>query len=222
MSGNGALFLDPAKTALLIVDMQNDFLHRDGYFARCGLPVEALTPAIVATTALRDGLPASARIIYTIQLYEPDGSDDIVRLHRIKPVALARSGDEIPVQRGNWGAEIVSELRPRSHETVIEKHRFDAFHQTELETLLRGWGITTVLFAGVIVDVCVETSLRSAFMRDFDVILAQDCVAGWSEHHLARTADVVTRVFGASLSNAQIMAAFGDGAVAPARSTGTR
>ncbi len=208
------VLLDAAGSALLIIDVQNDFLRRDGYFGRRGLPVETLWPTIAATRTLRDRLPPQVKVIYTVQLYEPDGSDDIVRIHRVKPAALARSDGEIPCRRSGWGAEIVDELKPRSQDVVIAKRRFDAFYRTDLESMLRGAGINTILFAGVIADVCVESSLRSAFMRDFDVVLARDCVAGWSPHYTERTSDVVERAFGASLSNAQILAAFDT--VAPA------
>jgi ureidoacrylate peracid hydrolase len=196
--------LDPAASALLIIDMQNDFLHREGYFARRGLAVEVLQPTIAATRDLRDKLPSLVRVVYTVQLYEPDGSDDIVRIHHIKPAGLVRLGREIPVARGGWGAEIVTELQPRSQDVVLAKRRFDAFHQTNLELLLRSWGIKTLLFAGVIADVCVETSMRSAFVRDFDVVLARDCVASWKKEYLDRTADVVDRAFGICMSNAEI------------------
>lgn len=202
------LHIDPAETALLIIDMQNDFLDPGGYFARRGMPVQILRPTITATRVLRDSLPAPVRVVYTVQVYEPDGSDDIMRLHRIKPAALARSDGEIPVQRGGWGAEIVVELEPRPDDVVIEKRRFDAFYQTELEALLRRWRVRTLLFAGVVGNVCVETSIRSAFVRDFDVVLARDCVADWSTQSLERTAEVVERAFGACLSNAQIAAVF--------------
>ncbi len=202
------LSLDPAASALLIIDMQNDFLHREGYFARRGMAVEALLPTIAATRDLRDKLPSQVRAVYTVQLYEPDGSDDIVRIHHIKPAGLARSGDEIPVARGGWGAKIVTDLQPRPQDVVLAKRRFDAFHQTNLEVLLRSWGIKTLLFTGVIADVCVETSMRSAFVRDFDIVLARDCVAGWKKEHLDRTADVVERAFGICMSNAEITASY--------------
>lgn len=208
MQSPGEILLDPNETALVIIDMQNDFLHCDGYFAQRGLPVDVLRSTISPTLALRDGLPPQAKVVYTVQVYEADGSDDIMQIHQIKPAALARSDGRSPVQRGSWGAEIVAELQPRPQDALIEKRRFDAFFQTELEALLRRWRIKTLLFAGVVVDICVETSIRSAFMRDFDVVLVRDCVAGWTTQHLRQTADIVERAFGACLSASDVATAF--------------
>jgi ureidoacrylate peracid hydrolase len=214
MAGNQELLLDAAETVLLIIDMQNDFLDPDGYFAKRGMPVARLRSAIGATLALRDRLPSAVRVVYTVQVYEPDGSDDIMRIHRVKPAALARSDDEIPVRRGGWGAEIVRELAPRANDIVVAKSRFDAFYRTELESLLRQCGAKTLLFAGVVGNVCVETSLRSAFVRDFDVVLARECIADWAEQSTQRTIEVVGRAFGACLSNDEIAAVMNCGAEA--------
>ena len=194
-----------AETVLLVIDMQKVRFSRSRRLFRQARNAGADLAADDRGDEDAARQPAGAvRVVYTVQLYEPDGSDDVMVIHRIKPAALARSNGEIPVRRGGWGAEIVPELAPRSDDVVIAKRRFDAFYQTDLEALLRRWGIKTVLFAGVVGNVCVETSLRSAFVRDFDVVLARDCVADWSTHDTQRTAEVVERSFGACLSNAQI------------------
>lgn len=203
------LVLDPRTCAFIIVDMQNDFLEGDGYFGRQGLPTERLRRAVEPTGQLRAALPPETRVVYTVQIYEPDGSDDLGRVHRLKPSGLARRGGEVPAVRGTWGAEIVPALAPRPTDVVVAKRRFDAFYQTDLDLLLRCWGIKTLIFSGVVSDVCVETSLRSAYVRDYDTILARECVAGWAEEHLTRTVEVVARTFGVSLGNAEILKALG-------------
>ena len=199
--------LTAATTALLVVDMQNDFIDPQGYFARWGRDVAALGPAVAATAQLRQLLPPAMRVIFTAQVYEPDGSDDLGRLHRIKPARLTRGGGQGPVKRGSWGAQIVAALAPEPGQRVIEKRRFDAFYGTDLTLLLHCWDIDTLVFAGVVADVCVESTLRSAYVRDFDVVLARECVAGWREEDTQRTIAAVESHFGVVKSNEQILAA---------------
>jgi nicotinamidase-related amidase len=199
--------LDPKQCALIVIDMQNDFLDGGGYFARRGLDVARLARAVGPTAALREALPAGVRTVYTVQVYEPDGSDDLQRAHRIKPARLARSGGEPPCIRGSRGAGIVPALEPRAQDVVIAKRRFDAFFQTDLELLLRCWGVKTLFFAGVVADVCVETSLRAAYVRDFDVVLATECVAAWNDRDFEHTVCAVESHFGVCMSNSHILGA---------------
>jgi ureidoacrylate peracid hydrolase len=201
--------LTAASTALLVVDMQNDFLDPEGYFARCGQDVAPLQPAVAGTVELRRLLPVATRVIFTAQVYEPDGSDDLGKLHRLRPARLTRAGGEGPVKRGSWGAQIVPALAPETGQRVVEKRRFDAFYQTDLPLLLRCWDIRTLIFAGVIADVCVESTLRSAYVYDFDIVLAKECVGGWGEADVQRTIAAVESHFGVVKSNQQILAALG-------------
>jgi len=200
--------LDARTTALLVIDMQNDFLDSEGYFSRRGLDVARLTRAVEPIVSLRDALPKGMRTVLTAQVYEADGSDDLQRVHRLKPARLARAVGDVPVIRGSWGAQIVPALQPRPQDTVITKRRFDAFHQTDLELLLRCWGVKTLIFAGVVADVCVESTLRAAYVRDFDVVLARDCIEAWRDDDLFRTRAAVESHFGVSGTNAQIIEAF--------------
>ena len=199
--------LSIATTALLIVDMQNDFIDPQGYFGHWGQDVAALKPAVAAAAELRRRVPPALRVIFTAQVYEPDGSDDLGRLHRLRPARLTRGGSEGPVRRGSWGAQIVPALAPDLGQRVVEKRRFDAFYGTDLDLLLRCWEIKTLIITGVIADVCVETTLRSAYVRDFDVVLAQDCIGGWREEDTQRTIAAVASHFGVVKSNEQILAA---------------
>lgn len=203
----GGLDLDRDSTALVIIDMQNDFLDSAGYFSRQGLPVQNLRASVEPARQLRADLPPEIKVVFTLQVYEPDGSDDLARVHRIKPSGLSRSGMETPVARGGWGAGIVPELQPHADDLLVVKRRFDAFYQTDLELLLRCRGIKTLIFAGVVADVCVETTLRSAYVRDFDVVLARECVAAWNNSSLTRTIGVVEQYFGVALTNSQILSA---------------
>ncbi|MCZ2414623.1 MAG: cysteine hydrolase [Burkholderiales bacterium] len=200
--------LDPDASALLVIDTQNDFLDQRGYFSQRGMNVGRLQQVIEPINALRKALPSKIRTIFTTQVFEPDGSDDTLQVHHLLPTRLLRSGGVGPVIRGSWGAEILPELRPRPDDLVISKRRFDAFYQTDLELLLRCWGVKTIIFAGVVADVCVETSLRSAYVRDFDVVVARECVAAWADEDMLSTVAAVQGHFGVCWTNAQIVNAF--------------
>lgn len=200
--------LDASTSAFLVIDMQNDFLDPGGYFAKRGLDVGRLARAVKPIVALREALPGGMRTVYTVQVYEPDGSDDLQRVHRLKPARLSRSAGDVPAVRGSWGAQIVPALGPRAQDVVVAKRRFDAFHQTDLELLLRCWGVKTIIFGGVVADVCVETTMRSAYVRDFDVVLARDCVEAWNDEDRTRTLAAVESHFGVCGTNAQIIGAF--------------
>lgn len=168
--------LDPGRTALLVIDMQNAFCHPEGTLGLSGVdvgPARAIVPRVarLVEAAREVGLP----VLWTVQLHiEQDRSRARKRLqgHTDKRARVAAVA-------GSWDAEIVEELAPLVGDRlfVIEKHRFGAFHQTRLEQLLRMLGIEALLITGVTANACVETTIREAYLRDFDVVAVTDCIA---------------------------------------------
>jgi ureidoacrylate peracid hydrolase len=174
--------LDARRTALLVVDVQNDFCHPDGYFARFGFdvtPCAAVVPRIAAavTTARRRGLP----VVWTMST----NADPPV--HRLRPARFRLNGaEERPPDQflpHSWGWSLVDSLRPDDAELVVQKPRYDAFLRTTLEDDLHARDVSTVVVTGVITNCCVDTTARSAFMRGFDVLVLRDCVATFAEEH---------------------------------------
>lgn len=170
------LTLDPASTALLVVDMQNDFCHADGYYAHNGRPAEPIAAAIEPIAALLTAArEAGLSTIFTRIVYETTA--DLADAHGVRPAGWSGSG--VRLQRGSWGAEIVDELRPLPGEPVLDKPAYSAFYRTDAEHLLRERGIRTVLITGTVAYACVLHTAFDAFVRGFDVVLVEDAVSSW-------------------------------------------
>ncbi len=173
---------DMSRTALLVIDLQRDFLDPRGYAAQAGVDVSRLRAALAPVCALIDAArEAGLRIVYTREGHRPDLSD-------CPPAKLARSrhaGAEIGsagplgrlLVRGEPGHGLVDELQPRADEPVIDKPGYSAFHQTDLEQILRGWGTDTVIVCGVTTEVCVHTTLRAATDHGLRCITVSDACA---------------------------------------------
>lgn len=167
----------PEEAALLVVDPQNAFCHPDGTLGRSGVdvaPLAAVVPSIARLVRLCEarGIPA----IYTRHTNHlvDKGRDR----HRITPHTAKRA--TVACQPGSWDAEFVEELHPliapAAH--VLEKHRWSAFYGTRLDPLLRVLGTRLLIICGTTTNACIDTTVRDAYMRDFDVVVPRDCVAG--------------------------------------------
>lgn len=168
-------FADPAKTALLIVDLQNDFLHPKGAYGRGGQssPEIAALPARLAplTTALR----AKGGVIAATQftLVPGRGGDPIISPHLKAIRPFLAKGD---FQPGGWGQAVVDELQPI--DVLIEKVAYSAFYMTRLEWVLRKIGIEHLIVGGIVTNGGVASTVRDAHVRDIPVtVLADGCAA---------------------------------------------
>jgi ureidoacrylate peracid hydrolase len=175
----------PELPALLVIDMQNGFVHPDGSIPRNDKPMleveRVVTETVDLVAAAREaGLP----VIYTAHVFRPDYVDVPSRL-RVRDIF---NQDDETLVRGSWDAAIADELKPLDSEPVVEKNRYDAFLYTDLELILRTLGIGRLLVCGVATNVCVESTVRSAEQRDFGVTVASDCTSGPAEYHDAALA----------------------------------
>jgi ureidoacrylate peracid hydrolase len=163
-----------ARTALLVVDMQNGFCHADGSFAKMGMrPVGAQAAVRNAAVAVERARRAAIPVVFTRHVYRLGRADEGASLILNSPELAALNG----LAAGYWDAEVVDELGCGPEDLVVDKVRFDAFQWTSLEPLLRGLGVSELVVCGVITNLCVESTVRSAFMRDFPVTLLADCCA---------------------------------------------
>ncbi len=174
---------DPARTALIVIDMQRDFLEPGGFGETLGndiAPCAAIIPTVAALIEAFRG--AGLPVIHTRECHAPDLSDcPPAKRTRGKP--SLRIGDAGPMGRiliaGEPGAEIVPELSPAAGEIVIDKPGKGAFYATSLTEDLARLGIETLVFAGVTTEVCVQTTMREANDRGFLCLLAEDATASY-------------------------------------------
>ena len=160
--------------ALLVVDMQNGFCHPQGSFARIGMGLDGAEAAVRnAAVAVAQARRAALPVVFTRHLYRPGRPDEGRALKQNNPALAGIDG----LKAGSWDAEVVDELGWGPGDLTVDKVRFDAFQWTSLEPLLRGLGVAQLVVCGVVTNLCVETTVRSAFMRDFPVTLLADCCA---------------------------------------------
>jgi ureidoacrylate peracid hydrolase len=167
--------IDPAHTALAIIDVQNDFCHADGHFARHGKDlgsIQAMVPKLVEFVAQAQAL--GLRCVFIQQATLPHGASDSPAWLRFK----CRDGksSEYTLQ-GSWGWQVVDGLQPAAGDLAVQKFRPDAFLATPLDRLLRANGIETLVLFGTTTEGCVESTVRTASYLDYYVVVAKDLVA---------------------------------------------
>jgi nicotinamidase-related amidase len=160
--------------ALLVVDMQNGFCHPEGSFPGLDMGLEGADVAVRnAAVAVAQARRAAIPVVFTRHVYRPGRADEGASLKQNSPALASVNG----LADGFWDADVVDELGCGPDDMVVDKARFDAFQWTSLEPLLRGLGVGELVICGVITNICVETTVRSAFMRDYPVTLLADCCA---------------------------------------------
>jgi ureidoacrylate peracid hydrolase len=177
--------LDPASTALVTIDVQNDFCTPGGVMDREGADLSPITAMLPTLRRLLDGARAAGvHVVHVRNAYStPDGRYLSEPFLDVATRRLAgRALTTIPMcEPGAWGAADVEGFEPTPDEPKVVKHRYSGFHQTDLELLLRVRGVKTVVPCGVATNVCVESTARDAFMRDFHVVFPSDASATYYE-----------------------------------------
>ncbi|MFC0042681.1 cysteine hydrolase family protein [Actinomadura rayongensis] len=174
---------DPHHTALLVIDMQRDFLEPGGFGATLGNDVGLLQRVV---PPLRDTLHATRAagltVVHTREGHLPDLSD-CPPAKRRRGAPTLRIGDDGPLGRvlirGEYGHGIIDDLAPLPTETVIDKPGKGAFYATALDTVLREAAITHLIVTGVTTEVCVHTTVREANDRGYDCLVLTDCVGSY-------------------------------------------
>ena len=179
----GPLTLEAGKTALVVIDMQRDFLLPGGFGESLGNDVDQLLKVVPPLAALiAAARAAGVLVIHTREGHEPDLSDcPPAKLNRGAP--SKRIGDPGKygriLIRGEYGHDIVDELAPIDGEVVIDKPGKGAFYATPLQDVLDEHGITSLLVTGVTTEVCVHTTTREANDRGYECLVVSDCVGSY-------------------------------------------
>jgi nicotinamidase-related amidase len=199
------LTLDLARTALVVVDMQNDFCHPDGWLASIGVDVTpSAAPAAVIAGLLPDLRAVDVAVVWlnwgnrpdlanlppgVRHVYDPDGSSTGI-------------GDALPsgsrvLTEGSWSAAVIDQLKAEPGDIFVSKYRMSGFFDTPLDSVLRNLRVDTLLFAGVNADQCVLATLMDAACLGYDVVLMEDAVGTTSpEFCLQATVYNVRQCFG--------------------------
>ena len=188
--------LHPERAALIVIDMQRDFIEPGGFGASLGNDVSLLQAIVPTVARLLDGFrKAGLPIIHTRECHKPNLSD-CPPAKRLRGAPALRIGDLGPMGRvliaGEPGADIVPSLAPLLGEVVIDKPGKGAFYGTDLGDILRAQGIEQLVFAGVTTEVCVQTTMREANDRGYDCLLATDATESYFPAFKAVAIDMIT------------------------------
>ncbi|WP_276273544.1 cysteine hydrolase family protein [Haloarcula litorea] len=177
--------LDPDRTAVVVVDMQNGFCHPEGSLYAPDSEA-AIDPVSGLVDRARD---AGASVVFTRDIHPPEQFDDAHYYDEFE-----RWGEH--VVEGSWEADLVDELTPREEELVVVKHTYDAFHETQLDGWLSAHGIDDLVVCGTLANVCVLHTAASAGLRDYRPVLVEDAVGFIEGDHREYALDHADWLFG--------------------------
>ena len=211
------LSIDPQTTALIVVDMQNDFCHADGFYAKAaerieplGLDPQLVIDGIPPMQSLLEAARAADLFIVHTRIERDDSPDAVHLIHQVVAQtfgAVADAPGGPALTPGTWGADIHDALAPQDDEYVVTKRSFSAFFGTDLETALRRRGIRTVILAGTITYACVLHTAFDANVRDLDVIVASDGTASWAPDLQQPSLRIVDLILGGTAATGEIIEA---------------
>jgi ureidoacrylate peracid hydrolase len=183
-----AIAIDVARSAIIVVDMQNDFGADGGMFHRAGIDISMIRRAVAPTArALTAARASRIPVIYLKMAFRPDLSDagPLDSPNHARHLLLgagiavrAPNGSASRVLiRDTWNTDILSKLAPKPQDIVLYKHRFSGFFQTDLDTILASLNIKYLIVTGCTTSICVESTIRDAMFRDYSCVLLADCTA---------------------------------------------
>ena len=189
------LKLNPKETALLVIDMQNGFVHPESGMGKSPSGTreqQRIVPQVIDLVSVCR--THQVPVIWSQQEHFPD--DSARNAKRIRPHS-ARQGF-LPCLRGTWETDFFEALRPsiRPEDHLVAKHRASVFYQTNLEAKLRMLGTRLLIIAGCNTEFCVESTVRDAYARDLDLLIVRDCVAGIQPRFHENSLEVFQAYFG--------------------------
>ena len=180
--------IEPRRTAVIVVDMQNDFGSKGGMFDRAGIDIRGIQGAVAPTASvLASARRAGIKIVYLKMGFRPDLSD-LGAPDSVNRVRHLRFGVGSEVQapdgsksrilvRDTWNTEIIDELTPQAGDEILYKTRFSGFYETDLDASLKNAHVKYLIVTGCTSSVCVESTVRDAMFRDYLCVLLTDCMS---------------------------------------------
>jgi ureidoacrylate peracid hydrolase len=193
--------VDPAATAVIVVDMQNDFIHPEGSNAKAGSDTSAGIAMAPRLQKLLDAARAVGTAVIFIQCIHTDETDSDAWVGRGNGRSMKTC------REGTWGIEFYG-VAPVGDEPVVIKHRYSAFIGTRLDSVLRTFKTKNLIMTGVGTNVCVESTARDGFMLDYNIVFTSDCTAAGKPSLHEGTLENMRRHFGTVASSDEIMAAW--------------
>ncbi|MBI3091719.1 MAG: cysteine hydrolase [Candidatus Tectomicrobia bacterium] len=198
-----AEMLDLAHTAVIVIDVQNDFCHAGGAFDTMGADLSAAQAMLPVLASFLTAARAAGAMVVHVTTHHSEMTNS--------PVWESKAPPGVTVL-GSWGAEICDgypELLPRPGEPLVIKHRYSPFYNTDLDLILRGRGVRTIALAGVATNVCVETAARDGIVRDYYVFVLRDCTAAYDPALHENSLKNVTQRFGYVISSEEALSLWG-------------
>ncbi len=195
----GPCQLDTTQTAVLVVDMQNDFGATGGMFDRAGIDISGIRKAIAPTAeVISAARKAGVPIVYLKMAFHADLSDlgAADSVNRVRHLQIMHVGKEVPAPDGRgsrilirdtWNSDILPELKPHSADLVVYKSRFSGFYRTDLDERLRAMRVNHLVVTGCTTSICVDSTVRDAMFRDYQCVLLSDCMSEPIGGNLARS-----------------------------------
>lgn len=206
--------VEPRHAALVVVDVQNDFCAPGGMMDSEGLDLSAVqTMADRLPSLIEAARTAGVLVVFIRNVYSTEGNFYLSDSW-LEQASRRRQGsytERDVCAEGSWEGDFYGDVRPEPGDPVVTKHRFSAFHNTDLETILKSHAIRTVVMTGVASNVCVETTARDAFVRDYYVVFLDDGTATYAEKDHKATLRVIDRFFGEVASVAAVERIWRDG-----------
>jgi ureidoacrylate peracid hydrolase len=182
-----AFEFEPNTTAVIVVDMQNDFGHPNGMFGTAGIDLTGIRATIEPTASVLDAARANAMpVVFLKMAFKPDLSDSgsPSAPNWLKHLPMKAGDDTLSptgspsrvLIRDTWNTDIIDELPVTPDDLIVYKHRFSGFFETNLHDLLQERGISHLVFTGCTTSVCVESTMKDAMFRDYHCLVLEDCV----------------------------------------------
>jgi len=197
-----SLQLESSNTALLVVDVQNDFCHHKGVFSKFkSVTLDHIEQAMSNLSALIEKCRKFDLPIIFIRTIHSSWTDSPSWLKR-----LEGAGQEMRICRpDSWGSNFFK-VAPKEGDCIVTKHRYSAFIGTDLDLILKSRGIEYILVTGVATNVCVESTARDGYHRDYNVILIEDCCGAYDKDEHAATLNNIRKFFGTVATSEALIA----------------